>query len=238
MVRRARASLPVVVAFGALLTGSGVLSLARSVGADEPKPSVPAVDPAASPEGATPLPEGAWKITFPWEPRQSILFVSDAPVARTVGAVNFSDSGTKPLGTISLDGKGGGTGAFAVTVTDISTLSPERDASLRGDKWLDAKKFPEISYAITKLEKVKPTVYRVTGTWKMHGVEREISVLADVRFVPKLQGLEAPNGIARLKAKLSFSLKAFGIENPLVGSAVVADQWDAELVVLGVLAKP
>jgi len=237
MSLRALASFAALATLGALATALVASPLARSARADEPKPSVPVADPAAALEGGTALPEGAWKITFPWMAKQSVSFVSDAAVERMIGAVNFSDPGTTPLGTVALDGKGGGTGAFKVTVADVSTLSPERDAHLRGEMWLDAKKFPEISYAITKVERVKPTVYRVTGTWKMHGVEKELSALANVRFIEKMDHFDAPNGIVRLKTKVSVSLKAFGVDNPYVGSPAVADTWDVEMVVLGVMAK-
>lgn len=208
------------------------------VTADEPKPSGPVPDPTLALEGGTPLPEGAWSITFPWMVKQSVSFVSDAPVERMIGAVNFSDPGIKPLGTVALDGKGGGTGAFTVTLADVSTLSTERDEHLRSEMWLDAKKFPEVSYTITKIEKLKPTVVRVTGIWKMHGVEKEISALANVRFIEKMDHFDAPSGIARLKTKFSVSLKAFGVDNPYVGSPAVADAWDVEMVLIGVIAKP
>lgn len=206
--------------------------------ADEPKPSGPVADPAVALEGGVPLPEGAWNIKFPWMGKQSISFVSDAAVERMIGAVNFSDPGTKPLGTVALDGKGGGTGSFTVTIADISTLSPSRDEHLRSELWLDAKKFPEVSYVLTKLERVKPTVWRVTGTWKMHGVEKELTTLANVRFIDKMDHFDAPSGVARLKAKLGVSLKAFGVTNDYVGSPAVADTWDVEMVLLGVIEKP
>ncbi len=237
MSRRVLATLA-VVSLGAVAAAFVAPPATRSARADEPKPSVPVVDPAVALEGGTPLPEGAWKITFPWMVKQSVSFVSDAAVERMIGAVNFSDPGTKPLGTVSLDGKGGGSGGFAVTVADVSTLSPERDEHLRSEMWLDAKKFPEITYVVAKVERVKPTVYKVTGTWKMHGVEKEVSALANVRFIEKMDHFDAPNGIARLKAKFPLSLKAFGIDNAYVGSPAVADTWDVEMVVIGVLEKP
>ncbi len=235
-------SLRTAVAFLVLSTAAFLVATRSSslspAGADEPKPSAPIQDPAVALEGGTPLPEGAANITFPWMPKQSISFVSDAAVERMIGAVNFSDPGTKPLGTVTLDGKGGGTGSFTVTVADLSTLSPSRDEHLRGETWLDAKKFPEITYTITKIEKVKPTVVRVTGLWKMRGVEKEISALANVRFIDKMDHFEAPGGIARLKTKLSVSLKAFGIDNPYVGCPAVAETWDVEMVLIGVIEKP
>ena len=235
-------SLRAAAAFVAL-TGAALVVATRvadtpSARADEPKPSAPIPDPAVALEGGTPLPDGASKITFPWMTKQSVSFVSDAAVERMIGAVNFSDPGTKPLGTVTLDGKGGGAGSFTVTVADITTLSAERDEHMRSETWLDAKKFPEINYTITRIEKLKPTVVKVTGMWKMHGVEKEISALANVRFIDKIDHFEAPDGVARLKAKFSVSLKAFGVDNPYVGSAAVADAWDVEMVLIGVIGKP
>ena len=227
-----------LLAASLLALGALVSLPSRAMGADEPKPSGPVADPATALEGGVALPDGAWKITFPWMVKQSVAFVSDASVERMVGAVNFSDPGTRPLGTVTLDGKGGGTGSFTVTLADVSTLSSERDEHLRSETWLDAKKHPEITYTITKLERVKPTVVRVTGAWKMHGVEKEIVTLANVRFIKEMEHMEAPNGIARLKTKITLSLKAFGVDNPYIGSPAVADAWDVELVVLGVIEKP
>jgi polyisoprenoid-binding protein YceI len=169
--------------------------------------------------------------------KQCVTFVSDAAVERTVGVVSFGNPGTVPLGTVTLDGKGGGTGSFSVPVKEMSTGVAGRDEHLRSGMWLDAEKFADVTYKIAKIEKVKPTVFRVTGTWKMHGVEKEVSSLANVRFIDKMDHVDAPSGIARLKTKLSVSLKAYGVDNPYVGSAAVADTWDVELVVLGVLAK-
>ena len=50
-----------------------------------------------------------------------------------IGAVNFSDPGTRPLGTVNLDAKGGGTGSFTVTTADLSTPSSARDEHLRSE---------------------------------------------------------------------------------------------------------
>jgi polyisoprenoid-binding protein YceI len=214
--------------------------LALPVASAEPPPSGPAADPVAALEGGTPLPEGAWNAKFLWHPKQSILFISDAEVERMVGLVKFDDPGLGDLGNVKVDGKGGGTGSFRVPVKDMTTGMASRDEHQNSAMWLDAAKFPEITYTITKLERVKPTVYRATGTWKMHGVEKPLVTLANVRFVKEMPGFPAqntpaPNGIARLKTKFQVRLKDFGVTSPYVGSPAVSDAWDVEIVALALL---
>jgi polyisoprenoid-binding protein YceI len=200
-------------------------------------PAAPAkpADPVAALEGGTPLPEGAWNAKFPPLAKQSILFISDAEVERMVGLVKFDNPGLDDLGNVKVDGKGGGSGSFKVAVKDMTTGIPSRDEHQNGAEWLEADKFPDITYTITKLERVKPTVYRATGTWKMHGVEKPLVTLANVRFVKEMYGVKAPNGIARLKAKFQVNLKDFGVKSPHVGSPAVANAWDVEIVALGIL---
>src|SRR5262245_35335671 len=218
--------------FVCALASIGVL-LAFSTATAEP----PAADPAAALEGGKPLPDGAWSVKFPWMAKQSVMFVSDAEAERMVGFVKFDNPGIEPVGTVKLDGKGGGTGSFKVPAKEMTTGIPGRDEHMMGAQWLDGGKFPDIVYTITKLERVKPTVYRATGTWKMHGVEKPVSTLANVRFLDKLYGFDAANGIARLKTKLSLGLKDFGVTSEYVGSPSVAATWDVEVVVLGALEK-
>jgi polyisoprenoid-binding protein YceI len=213
---------------------AGVL-LALPIASAEPPPSAPKPDPATALEGGTPLPDGAWKAVFPPMAKQSILFISDAEVERMVGLVKFDNPGKDPLGTVTVDGKGGGSGSFQVFVKDMTTGIPSRDEHQNGAQWLEADKFPDITYTITKLERVKPTVYRATGTWKMHGVEKPLVTLANVRFVKEMANVPAPNGIARLKAKFQVNLKDFGVTSPYVGSPAVANAWDVEIVALGIL---
>lgn len=219
-------SLTLVLGLAALLGGVAPVHAGDTAPAD-----------VAAMEGGKALPAGAWTITFPWMAKQSVAFLGDADVERTAGLVNFGNPGTSPLGTVKLDGKGGGAGVFTVPLADVTTGVEGRDEHLRSETWLDAKKFPEITYTIAKVEMLKPTVARVTGTWKMHGVEKAVVSLANVRFIDKMDHFDAPLGIARLKTKVSLSLKAYGVDNPYVGSPAVADEWTVEVVVLGVISK-
>lgn len=191
-------------------------------------------DPAAL-EGGTPMPDGAAKATFGFFPKQSITFTSDAEIERMVGLVSFENAGAAPLGTAETDGKGGGSFSFKVPVSALTTGSKSRDEHMTGAMWLDAAKHPEISFASTKVERVKPTVWKVSGTWAMHGVQKEISFLANVRHVGKIE--RVGDSVVRVRAEFPLSLREFGIANQYVGSPAVSESWDVSVDLLGVLGK-
>lgn len=193
-----------------------------------------AVQVPAGLEGGTPIPAGAAKVVFPWMGKQSLTATSDA-FERMVAQADFSEKRETPLGSVALDGKGGGTGEFAVRVTDLKTGDKERDAHLQSGQWLDAAKFPDLKLAITKLEQVKPTVFRMEGTWTMHGVTNPISGWANVRYLPEMMYLG--KDIVRVKCSLTVSLKAYGVSNPAIGTPAVNDLWSVDVVALGMMQK-
>jgi hypothetical protein len=199
---------------------------------DRPAPAVPAPPPNL--EGGTPIPQGAATISFPWIGKQSITATSDA-FERMVAQVDFSDDAHPALGEVKLDAQGGGTGSFAVKVTDLVTGSKSRDEHLRSGGWLDAEKTPDIKLEITKLTRVKPTVFKLDGNWTMHGVTKPISTWANVRYLPEMNHLG--KDIVRVKATFDVSLKAHGLTNPGIGSDAVADAWRVDVVILGLMKK-
>ncbi len=194
----------------------------------------PAVQVPAGIEGGTAMPAGAAKIVFPWMGKQSLTATSDA-FERMVAQVDFSTKKETPLGTVALDGKGGGSGEFAVQVLDLRTGDGERDKHLQSGQWLDAAKFPDLKLTITKLEQVKPTAFRMEGSWTMHGVTNPISGWANVRYLPEMMYLG--KDIVRVKCSLTVSLKAHGLSNPAIGTPAVADLWTVDVVALGLMQK-
>jgi polyisoprenoid-binding protein YceI len=215
-----------------LLVGALAVAFAFVAPAGFAKEAV--TDPAAL-EGGNPVPDGAMKATFGWFGKQSITFTSDAEIERMVGLVSFDNATAAPLGTAESDGKGGGSFSFKVPISAMKTGSKDRDEHLAGPMWLDAAKFPEITFTSTKFERVKPTVWKVTGTWSMHGVQKEVSFLANVRHVGKID--RVGDSVIRVRAEFPISLKAFGVQNQYVGSPAVAESWDVSVDVLGVIGK-
>lgn len=217
-----------------LLIPALLLALAPFALAEEAsKPS--AVPPApAGLEGGDPIPAGAATIEFPWIGKQSITATSDA-FERMVAQVDFSDDAHAALGAIKLDGKGGGSGAFAVKVADLKTGNASRDEHLRSATWLEAEKFPDIKLEVTSLKQASPTVWHMEGTWTMHGVTKPISAHANVRYLKEMYRLG--NDVVRVKASFDVSLTAHGVNAPGIGSPAVSDTWRVDVVLLGLMKK-
>lgn len=64
--------------------------------------------------------------------------------------------------------------------TDYPNPTPDFDAELQNDKWLDSGKFPEIKFTSTKVEPTGTNTARVTGDLELHGVK--LSVTLDTTY--------------------------------------------------------
>ena len=108
--------------------------------------------------------------------KQSITFVSEADEV-IQGVVAFKGEGA--LGEAKLNTEAGtGTGSIELAVADLNTGNTDRDKHLVSEGWMNAEKFPNISFTDVTFKKVAPTVYELSGTWTMHGVSKEITIPA------------------------------------------------------------
>ncbi len=87
-------------------------------------------------------------------------------------------------GTLKLDPKSVDRSALDVKVAtaSVTTKSPKLVDELKGDQWLDAAKFPDITFKSTKVEKTGADTANVLGDLTLHGVTRPVT------FVAKLIG--------------------------------------------------
>lgn len=116
----------------------------------------------------------------------SIQFVSDAPLEK------FTGKSTSLSGTIDVDpAKVEKTKAeVKADVASIKTNVALRDEHLAGENWLDAKKFPQAKFVISKVtgaSKLKEndlTEVSVTGKFTIHGVTKDVTAPAKVRYTP------------------------------------------------------
>ena len=98
------------------------------------------------------------------------------------GFTNYNGEFTHTSGTLTLDPKKPDTSTFDLTVATDSVLVPNEklEGELKGDQWLDAAKFPDITFKSTKVEKTGPETAKVTGDFTMHGVTKPLTLA--VRF--------------------------------------------------------
>lgn len=121
-----------------------------------------------------------------------------------------------------------------VPVESLRTGIDLRDKHLRSGMWLDAKKYPTISFSSTAARKIDGTRWEITGTFSMHGESRELSTIVDVRSIPadvaKTAGLGQGDWI-RITAPFEIKLSEFGVVIPKKPAQRVNDTWTVKIQV-------
>jgi polyisoprenoid-binding protein YceI len=114
-----------------------------------------------------------------------IQFVSDAPLEKFTGASTGLSGEVKVDPAKAADAKG----EVNVAVASIKTGVALRDEHLHAENWLDAAKFPESKFVISKITGVtalKPNETldcQVVGKFTLHGVTKEVTAKAKVRHI-------------------------------------------------------
>src|SRR6185503_9681831 len=94
----------------------------------------------------------------------NITFESEADIESIVGTTN------KATGEIKADlEKGTGSVSLTVPVASMKTGIDMRDEHLRSEMWLNAAKYPAITFTSKKVEKGEGSRLKVTGDFSMHG---------------------------------------------------------------------
>jgi polyisoprenoid-binding protein YceI len=153
----------------------------------------------------------------------SIQFVSDAPLEKFTGKSN-SLSGEI---TVDPNKPEKAKGDVRAEVATIKTNVALRDEHLAGENWLDAKKYPQARFVITKISgvsKLKPndlTEVTVNGKFSLHGVTKDVTTKAKVRYTP---GAKAT---LRVQTSLTVHLEDYKVSIP----SIVALKVSPDIVV-------
>ena len=121
------------------------------------------------------------------------VFKLDAPLE----SINGSANGIS--GSVSFDAENPSatTGKIVVTTDSLTVPNPMMNGHLHSDKWLDAAKFPEITFEVKSLANVKTdgnaTTADVTGTFALHGVTNEITAPVKLTYLKDKLGDRVPN---------------------------------------------
>ncbi len=126
--------------------------------------------------------------------------------------------------------------AVEIDAASVDTKELKRDEHLRSADFFDAEKFPKLTFASTKVEKVDDENLKVTGDLTIHGVTRSV-VLA----VERGGEVKDPWGGTRagFSAKTTISRKDYGLTwNALLeaGGVAVGDKIEITLEIEAVLA--
>jgi polyisoprenoid-binding protein YceI len=115
-----------------------------------------------------------------------IQFVSDAPLER------FTGTNSKVSGDIKVDPQKAAQAKadIKVKMNSFKTGIALRDEHFQSENWLDAKKFPDAKFVITKvtgLDVLKPGTSAeatVVAKFTLHGITKDVTAQAKVRLIP------------------------------------------------------
>jgi polyisoprenoid-binding protein YceI len=135
-------------------------------------------------------------------------FKLDAPLE----AINGSASGIS--GTVTFDPANSGTTKGKIVVATASLMLPNamQKQHMLSDKWLDAAKYPEITFESKEFKNVQTagdtTTADVTGTFTLKGVSKEITVPVKLTYMKDKLGDRVPNQKGDLLViRASFTIK-------------------------------
>jgi polyisoprenoid-binding protein YceI len=147
-------------------------------------------------------------------------FVSEAPLERITG------NSAKVRGALTLDPAqpGAARGEVRVAVASIRTGVELRDEHLRGASWLDSGRFPDAIFSIGSvtggaLVPNQASELNVSGTFEVHGVKRDLSTTARVRYTPGPAG--GRDGL-RIQASFVVQLEHYKVSIPSIVALKVA----------------
>jgi polyisoprenoid-binding protein YceI len=152
------------------------------------------------------------------------VWVSDAPLEKTQGTAGGV------AGSITLDPKNLSTlrGTVSAQVSTMTSGNTTRDSHLKGEQWLNAAKFPTISFTVSSVSNIKVSgnsaTGTATGTFTMHGKSKQMSIPFKLTYIDESAKTRAraPGDLMMLTSDFTVSLKDFAVAGAqgLVGSKV------------------
>uniref|UniRef100_A0A832DFX4 YceI family protein n=1 Tax=Ignavibacterium album TaxID=591197 RepID=A0A832DFX4_9BACT len=121
-------------------------------------------------------------------------------------------------------------GKISVSVASLKTGIDLRDEHLRSENWLDAEKYPEITFTIKRVTDVKQLAdnkleLKVVGDFTLKGVTKEMTANATLTYLDESEQTKsrAPGDLLGVQATFKVKLSEFGVKNKIVGQKVAEE---------------
>lgn len=160
--------------------------------------------------------------------KNNIEFVSDAP-AETINGTSEGVTGSFSLDAANLEAT---TGTIDVSVMSMKTANSKRDEHMYDAMWLDAAKYPTITFAVKSLKDVKVTTKdgrnvvtaKAVGSFTCHGVAVNSTADVTITYLPESSETKkrASGNLAMIEASFNVKLADHGIKGKagVVGKSV------------------
>ncbi|GEP11329.1 YceI family protein [Methylobacterium gnaphalii] len=149
-----------------------------------------------------------------------------------MGFSNYAGSFSEVSGTLELQPKDPAAAKLSVKipVASVATTSEKLTGELKGDKWLDAAKYPDMTFVSTKVVPVGQDKAKVTGDLTLHGVTKPVTL--DVTLVGAGTNPLSKKVNVGFEATGTLKRSEFGVKTylPLIGD-------DLHLVIAGAFER-
>ncbi len=144
-------------------------------------------------------------------------------------------------GTITFDVNDFSTvhGEIAFPVLSLNTGIEKMVKDLRSDSWLDAEKYPEISFKVKKAVNIKKVSESkieadIIGDFFLHGVTREDTASASITYLDEspVTQQRMPGDLLGVQAEFFIKLSDYNIRHMLLGKRV-AEKIDIKVNLVG-----
>jgi polyisoprenoid-binding protein YceI len=169
----------------------------------------------------------------------NVVFKLDAPLE----SVNGSASGISGIVSFDPENPSATTGKIVVASESMTVPNPIQNGHMHSDKWLDAAKYPEITFEAKSLANVKTEgdaiTADVTGTFSLHGVAKEITTPVRLTYLKDKLSARVPNlkgDLLVIRANFTINRNDFNIQKGQFEDKV-ADIIDLSLSIAGASVK-
>ena len=166
-------------------------------------------------------------------------FKLDAPLE----SINGSASGVSGTVTFDSENPGATTGKIVVATSSLMVPNSMQRGHMLGAQWLDAAKFPEISFEAKEFKNVKTegdtTTADVTGTFTLKGISKELTVPVKLTYMKDKLGDRSPGqkgDLLVIRAGFSIKRTDFNV-NPGQSEDKVSNTIELTLSIAGASAK-
>ena len=156
--------------------------------------------------------------------KNQFTWISEAPLE------NIKGSSEGVTGSFTIDPKdlAGIRGTITTQVKTMKTGNETRDGHLMNASWLDAAKYPTITFKIESVSDVKANgnkaTAKATGDFTLHGVTKKMTIPFELTYMPESQATKkrAKGDLVMIKADFNVALKDYNVTGAsgIVGSKV------------------
>ncbi len=166
-------------------------------------------------------------------------FKLDAPLE----SINGTASGISGTVTFDPENPGATTGKIVVDTSSLMVPNSMQRGHMLGAQWLDAAKFPEISFEAKEFRNVKTdgdtTTADVTGTFTLKGISKELTVPVKLTYMKDKLGDRSPGlkgDLLVIRAGFSIKRTDFNV-NPGQSEDKVSNTIELTLSIAGASPK-